>query len=69
MWEPSDIAPAIDTADVEGERKTRVGSAGRNQRRFREDSEILALFFEPESPESSPRTFLSGLYVPHSQWG
>ena len=25
MWEPSDIAPAIDTADVEGERRTRVG--------------------------------------------
>ena len=25
MWEPSDVAPAIDTADVEGERKTRVG--------------------------------------------
>ena len=25
MWEPSDVAPAMDTADVEGERKTRVG--------------------------------------------
>jgi len=26
-------------------------------------------FCEPESPESSPRIFLSGLYVLHSQWG
>ena len=25
MWEPFDIAPAIETADVEGERRTRVG--------------------------------------------
>ena len=25
MWEPSDVAPAIDTADVDGERRTRVG--------------------------------------------
>ena len=44
----------------------------RTQRRFREDSGILAFFCEePESPESSssPRIFRSGLYVPHSQWG
>ena len=40
----------------------------RMQRRFREDSGVLALFCEPESPESSPRIFLSGLYVLHSQW-
>ena len=41
----------------------------RMQRRFHGDDGILALFCEPESPESSPRTFLSGLYVLHSQWG
>ena len=41
----------------------------RTQRRFHGDSGVLALFCEPESPESSPRIFLSGLYVPHSQWG
>ena len=44
----------------------------RTQRRFREDSGVLAFFCEePESPESSssPRIFRSGLYVPHSQWG
>ena len=41
----------------------------RMQRRFHGDDGILTLFCEPESPESSPRTFLSGLYVLHSQWG
>ena len=39
------------------------------QRRFREYSGVLTLLCEPESPESSLRIFLSGLYVPHSQWG
>ena len=50
--------------EAEGEDEQR-----RTQRRLREDSGILALFCEPGSPESSPRIFLSGLYVPHSQWG
>ena len=43
-------------------------SAGRNE----DSAKILGFwhFFVSRNPqESSPRIFLSGLYVPHSQWG
>ena len=62
MWEPSDIAPAIDTADVEGERRTRVG---RHRHWLRESAtnpgSRIPLCLVPNAPVQYLRTALGVL--------